>query len=420
MNLRVYVVAAALAAMTGQLTGVIGCAKSSQPPAAADAGAIKYHCPMHPSIVSDKPGNCPICGMKLVPIGQDAMAAPAGPATPAGLAAVSISPAARERMGLTFGTVQRRGLERDVRTSARIAVDETRLYHVTLKVDGWVNHLHEIVTGKYIKKGQPLVTIYSPDLVSAQQEYLIALQSRERLAASADPDARQGADSLLAASRRRLELLDVSEEQIAQIEKTREVQNELPLFAPFSGWVTERNIAAGHKLMAGEPLLVMADLTRVWGEADIYESDLPYVKVGMPAELTLPYWPGRTFKGKVIFISPTVDPDSRTLQARMEIDNTELLLKPGMYANARLHYDLGRALLVPEGAVMFTGEHTYAFKDAGNGALVPVEIKVGQRSAGFYELVSGLNEGDRVVTSANFLVDSESSMKAAMEALAGH
>ncbi len=459
MKIRVYAIAALLAA-GGLLAVVIGCAKSSRPPAAADSSAVKYHCPMHPSIVSDKPGSCPICGMKLVPINNDEASAasasgPAkktmyrstmnpneisdkpgkdsmgmemeafdvtegGPGGVPGLAAVSIAPAARQRMGLTIGTVQRRNLQRDMRTSARIAVDETRLYHVTLKVDGWVNHLHEIVTGKFIQKGEPLVTIYSPDLVSAQQEYLIALQSREKLAASDDAYARQGAESLLAASRRRLELLDVSDTQIAQIEKTGEVQKDLPLFAPFSGWVTERNIAAGHKLMAGEPLLVMADLTTVWGEADIYESDLPNVKVGMPAELTLPYWPGRTFKGKVIFVSPTVDPDSRTMQARMEIDNPELLLKPGMYANARLHYDLGEALLIPEGAVMFTGEHTYAFKDAGNGSLVPIEIKVGLHSEGSYELVSGLKEGDRVVTSANFLVDSESSMKAAMEALAGH
>lgn len=193
----------------------------------------------------------------------------------------------------------------------------------------------------------------------------------------------------------------------------------LTLYAPASGWVIEKNVLAGQKIMLGESLLVVTDLSNVWGDADIYQSDLPYVKVGMTAEITLPYWPDKTFKGEVFFVSPTLDPETRTLKARITIPNADLLLKPEMYANAKLSYQLGEKLAVPKTAVMRTGERNYAFRDDGGGRLIPVEVKLGIRSDGYYEVLSGLQEGDRVVTSANFLVDSESSMKAAIEALAG-
>ncbi len=370
--------------------------------------AAKFHCPMHPTVVSDKAGDCPICSMKLVPIGAKLAEHAAHEAsTVPGLATVSIAPAARERMGVTFGTVEKRKLAKEIRTSARIVTDEAKLYHVTLKVEGWVDHLHSITTGKFIQKGEPLLTIYSPMLLSAQEELLSALRS--------------GSDSLVAAARRRLQLWDVPAEQIARLEKTGQVEKSLTLHAPLSGWIIERNIAAGHKVMPGEPLLVMADLSVLWAEADVYESDLPYAKLDMPVELTFPYWPGKIFAGKVIFLSPTLDPATRTLKARMEIPNPEALLKPEMYATARLSYDLGEKPAIPEAAVMRAADHTYAFKESGDHQLVPVKIVIGLRSDGWFEVLDGLKEGDRVVTSANFLVDSESSMKAALAGMGtGH
>jgi Cu(I)/Ag(I) efflux system membrane fusion protein/cobalt-zinc-cadmium efflux system membrane fusion protein len=447
MNRRIHIVAAMLAVVASAV--LVSCGSKGTTP--ADAGAtthkdVKYHCAMHPSIVSDKPGNCPICSMTLVPInesdhevelpvkvatkkmmyrstmnpnevsdrpGKDSMGMDMVPfeieepseKTPAGLAAVSITTEARQRMGLTTGVVEKRALAREVRTSARIMADETRLYRVTVKVEGWVDKLFTATTGQYVKQGDPLLSVYSPDLLTLQNEYLTAL--------------RFGSTNLVASARRRLSLWDITDDQIDRLNRTGEAEKNLTLYAPASGSIIERMVLPGQKIMAGEPLLVIADLSRVWADADIYQSDLPYVKVGMPVELSLPYWPDKKFTGKVTFVSPTLDVESRTLKARLEIPNPELLLKPEMFATATLSYELGDSLAIPEAAVMRAAQHTYAFRDAGDGRLVPTAIVIGERSDGYYQLVSGLSEGDKVVTSANFLVDSESSMRAALEAMAG-
>jgi RND family efflux transporter MFP subunit len=400
------------------LAALTGCGKGER----EQAETVQYHCPMHPTVVSDQPGECPICGMNLVPIEEEAVdttdaANGQSMSTVPGQAVVSITPQSRQTMGLELGTVERRVLAREVHTSARIVADETRLHHVTVKVDGWVDELFASITGQAVTHGDPLLTIYSPDLLSAQQEYVTALKTREKVSASNDADAIQGAADLVTAARRRLELWDVSEGQIARLERSHEVEKYITLYAPMSGVVIERNISAGHNLIAGEVLMTIADLTRVWGDADIYQSDLPYVTVGMPLELSLPYWQDKTFKGTVIFVSPTLDPETRTLHARLEIPNPELLLRPGMYGNASLTYSLGEKLGIPAEAVMFSGQHTYAFKDGGDGHLIPTRIKVGARGDGWYEVLDGLEEGDRIVVSANFLVDSESSLKAALEAM---
>ncbi|MBI3871860.1 MAG: efflux RND transporter periplasmic adaptor subunit [candidate division Zixibacteria bacterium] len=417
------------------------------PWAAAEKAALQYHCPMHPTVISDKPGDCPVCGMRLIPMGKDAPASQAEPPkkkimyrstmnpgevsdkpgkdamgmdmvpfevtekgqspTIPGLSAVSITPELRQLMGLKFGAVEKRALDRDVRTSSRIVVDESRLYRVTVKVEGWIDTLFVAVTGQEVKKGDPLLTLYSPELVSAQEEYLTALKAKDT----------PGGQAVLDATKRRFQLWDVSDEQIRELEKAGVAQRYMTLYAPASGIVSDKQVVAGHKIMPNEPLMTIADLSLVWGEADIYQSDLPYVTVGTPLALSLPYWPGQTFEGKVIFVSPTLDSETRTMRARLEIPNPKGLLKPGMYGDARLSYQLGEKLSIPSSAVMFGGKGTYAFKDGGDGRLIPIAIQIGARSDDWYELLDGLQEGDRVVVSANFLVDSESSMKAAIDAM---
>jgi len=452
MKKHLFMLAVLLTLGAGAMFLPAGCSRSGSGHMAGKS--MQYHCPMHPTVVSDKKGSCPICGMDLVLMAEEQTGSTTIPqkktmyrstmnpnevsdkpgkdsmgmemeafelvvgsaSSVTGLAAVSITPGVRQRMGLTLGTVEKRPLARRIRTSARIVVDESRQFRVTTKIEGWVDTLLVSVTGQSVHKGDPLLTIYSPQLVAAQQEFLSALQAADALAGAAG-EAAEGAGTLKDSARQRLQLWDVSDEQITRLEKTRRVEKTLTLYAPAGGFVTEKDVMAGQKIMPGDPLMVVADLSVVWGDADIYESDLAYVQMGMPMELTFPYWPGKTFSGKVSFLSPSLDRETRTLKIRLEIPNPEFLLKLEMYADARLSYPLGERLVAPEAAIMRTGERTYAFRDDGDGKLVPAEVTVGARNDGYYEVRSGLNGGDRVVTSANFLVDSESSMRAAMEAL---
>jgi len=446
----VWILLAVFLLITAVACGKKATEKSAQPQ--------QYHCPMHPSFISDKPGDCAICGMKLVPMekeasaptvkpaptkktlyrstmnpgeisdrpGKDSMGmemvpfeaetAGTGASTVPGLAAVAISPEKRKLMNLRLATAETKHLTRRLRTSARIVADETRLFRVTTKIDGYVEKLFVNATGQAVRRGQPLLAIYSPDLVASQQEFLSALAMAKQMGQSPDPLFAENARGLLDAARRRLKLWDISDAQIERLEKSGRIEKALTLAAPASGYVSEKMVLPGQKIMAGEMLMVVADLSDVWAEADLYESDAAYVKVGMEADLTLPFLPGKTFQGRISFLNPFLDAASRTLKARLEIANPDLLLKPEMYGDITLALDFGERLAIPASAVMRTGERNYVFVDDGAGSLIPVQVRIGIQSGDDLEIISGLKDGDRVVSAANFLVDSESSLKAALQA----
>jgi RND family efflux transporter MFP subunit len=318
-------------------------------------------------------------------------------------------------MGLNFETVKTRKMIKEIRTSTRIVQDETRQYRVTTKVSGYVENLYVNQTGQYVKRGAPLLSIYSPELLAAQQEYLSAVKAQDRLSGMGQSMAGSIGD-IAESARERLRLLDISDAQINKIKATGQVTRTVTLYSPASGYVMEKSVLKGQKIMENDALMVIVDLTRVWGEADIYESDIPYIRTGMTAELTSGYWPGKIFRGKITFLSPFLEPESRTLKARIEIPNSDLVLKPNMYADAKLTYGIGERLAVPESAVMRTGTRDYVFIEGEKNMIVPYEVKIGMRSGdGYYEVISGLKKGERVVISANFLVDSESSLKAAFK-----
>jgi RND family efflux transporter MFP subunit len=331
-----------------------------------------------------------------------------------GHAPVRISPEMQQLIGIKTAKVERRHLTKTIRTVGVIGYDETKLATMTMRYGGWIDNLFVNYTGQYIKKGEPLATVYSPDLLLAQHEYLVALGAVE----SAPPGARPGglvtSQDIVAASREKLKLYDLTDAQIAELAKTRKPETYLPLYSPITGYVTKRNIVKRSYVEKGQDLYEIADLSEVWVMVDIYEYEIPQVKLGQDAIVELAYYPGEVFRGKVVFISPVLESTTRTIKVRLEFPNPDLKLKPMMYGNVTIPVDLGEQLVVDDSAVMFTGTEEIAFVSLGDGYFEPRKVKVGVRSENHYAILHGLKEGEQVVVAANFLVDSESRLKAAM------
>jgi membrane fusion protein, copper/silver efflux system len=388
---------------------------------AAPAARPKLHCPMHPTYVSDRPGDCPICGMRLVPQSPAPPAAPSATTSAARVgdrATLTLPPERRRLLGIRSEPVRLLPLERAIRTVGRVAADERRLHHVHTKFEAYVEHLHVDYTGKLVRRGEPLASLYSPELVATQQEYLLAHRGHGRLAGSAIVSVAQGGFDLLEASRRRLLLWDVRPADIARLERTGEVRRTLDLHSPVTGYVTQKMALHGMRVTPADTLFDIADLSRLWVLADVYESDLPAVRLGMPAELALPYLPGRVWRGLVTNVAPTVEEKTRTVKVRVEVDNADGVLKPEMFADVVLTSGLGRGLVAPADALLRTGQRTLVFVDHGDGRLEPREVQVGPKVAQGVQVLAGISEGEAVVTAANFLLDSESSLRAAMATLA--
>ena len=418
--------------------GIVSCSKPNE---SQSASKILYTCGMHPQIVQDHPGDCPICGMHLEPIrkqtanpaaaserkikfykstmmageisqkpGKDSMGMDMVPvyeeeagATESSI--ISIDPVTVQNMGIRTAEVTRGPLRKSIRTVGIVDYDETALTDVTVKYKGWIEKLFVDSTGMEVKEGESLFEIYSPDLVSAQNEYLNVLEGG---ASSAN---------LKASALRKLKNFDISADQIATLEKTREIKKTLRVNAPRSGIVVEKMAVQGQMVDAGMKLYRLADLSLVWVQSQIYEQDLPSVKLGQEAQVTLTYLPDRKFEGRVTYIYPTLDEKTRTAKVRMEFHNPGLFLKPGMFTKVELKANLDKsALLVADSAILRSGEKNTVFVALEGGKFEPRTVVIGARGEGnTYQVLKGLKEGERVVTSGQFMLDSESQLKEAIQ-----
>ena len=395
-------------------------------PAPSAEAKTRYTCPMHPTIVSDHPGDCPICGMALVKVGGASGAAGspahahegAGGAGPVeGLANVQIDPQRQQLIGLRTVEASVGAVGASWRTVGKVAVDETNVHHVNIKVGGFVDTVYVDYVGKPVRLGERLFSIYSPDLLSVQQEYLLALRTRKALAEGGV--ATGAGNDLVESARERLRLWDIPESEVKRLEETGKPTKNLTMYSPMTGVVTKKDIVMGHRLNEGDMPYEITDLSRVWVLADAYETDLARIQLGMTATLSLQAFPNKTFKGKVIFIDPILDAKTRTAKVRLEFPNPKGELKPEMFGEVTLQTEKREGLRIPADAVIDSGTKKVVFVALDEGKFQPREIQVGSITGDDVEVVSGLQAGDKVVTRANFLVDSESRLRASLAAMGG-
>jgi RND family efflux transporter MFP subunit len=372
---------------------------------------IKYWvAPMDPKYISMEPGKSPM-GMDLTPVYEE----PGEEKEPA--STIRIDPVTEQNMGVRYGRVVRKSLAKSIRAYGTITYDEKHLYTINTKFDGWIDKLYVDFEGEHVRRGQPLFTIYSPDLVSAQQDFLLAVQQMHKLPASASIVARSDARRLLNASRLRLKYWDLTDNQIDAIAKKGAIQKTVTVYSPATGVVIKKNAFEGHYVKAGVHQFEIADLSTVWVDVDIYEYELPWVRKDMPAVMDLTYIPGKQFKGKVLFIYPYLDTMTRTVRLRLAFENPTDELKPGMYANIHLRSVLpGENLAIPQDAVIYSGTRRVVFVARGKGKFEPRDVQLGVECNNYeVEVLKGLSEGDRIVVSGQFMLDSESRLQEAIQ-----
>lgn len=402
-----------------------------------------YHCPMHPGYKSDKPGKCGICGMELVPDGAPAAAgAPRGKVLyyrdPAdhnyrsgnpglnpetgndlepvydepGPGHVAISTEKQQWIGVRTQVVERMTVRDTLRVPGRVAVDETRITRVTSRTAGWIDKVHADFTGRLVREGEPLVTLYSPELTASQQEYLLARKARAALQQSSVAAVRAANESMAEAARARLSRhWGLDEAALRRLDESGEAQSTITLFAPATAFITARNAWPGGRVTPDTELYTLADLSRVWVIADVFEADAARVRLGQSAAVEPAYAPGRRLSARVTYIFPRIDPSSRTLPVRLEVENRDYFLKPDQFLNVDFQFASAARLAVPEEAVLDRGMTQTIFVDRGEGIFEPRRVETGERFEGRVEILSGLKEGERIVVSGAFLLDSESRLK---------
>lgn len=392
-----------------------------------------YHCPMHKEYISDKPGNCPICSMKLVKkegSDEEAMkkmiqenqvthsetSQTTNTEAAAATGAVFISPERQQMLGVRSVPAEYKTISREVRTVGKIAYDETRITHIHTRFNGWIEHVFVDFVGEPVRKGQQLFTIYSPELVSTQEEYLLALRSREKLGGSSFDWISKGSNTLADSAKERLKLWGVSEAEIEEVRKTGKARRTVPVYSPVNGIVTQR--AAYHHGTYITPemeIYTIVDISTVWLVADISEKDLPFVKTGQMLTIEFPYSNGKRIDSRIEFFYPYLDPATRTGQVRVQLKNPGNQFKLDQFVNVFVRMEEQKNLVVPSDAVLNTGEKQYVFIDLGDGYFDPRQLRIGVQTAEETSIEEGLKEGERVVTAANFLLDSEARLRGVLE-----
>jgi RND family efflux transporter MFP subunit len=329
-------------------------------------------------------------------------------------------PAEKQQLiGVKYGQVEMGGGSRTIRAVGRVAVDETRIGHVHTRVEGWIDEVFADYVGRPVTKGDRLATIYSPEMLASERELLLAAKAKDLMRASALPESRGQSDSLLQAARRRLELWDLAPAQIDEVLRTGQPIKNITIYSPMTGYITERKAFPQQKVGPETDLYTIVDLSRVWVMADVFEYEAPNIRLGQTARVSIQAIPGRVFNARIDFLQPQVDPMTRTLKVRLNMDNPGVMLKPDMYADVEFLVNIPSKLTAPAEAVLNAGERQTVFIDRGNGYFEPRQVKTGEREGDRIQILSGLSGGERVVTSGNFLIDSESQMKAAASGMGG-
>ncbi|QXE91976.1 efflux RND transporter periplasmic adaptor subunit [Geomonas subterranea] len=373
----------------------------------AAQGQVLYTCAMHPFIIKDKPGTCPICGMQLIKKVEGTQASAEEQKM---LGHVSLSPTQSVMANVATVPAEYAPLSKEINAVGIVQYDQSKQAKVTAWVAGRIDKLNVNTVGAFVSKGRPVAEIYSPDLVAAQQEYLLALRSREQFKKSSIDAISQGGEGLVASARQRLKLLGVKDEQIAGLEKAGHPNIKLPIYTPLSGVVIEKVVQEGQYVNMGDPLFNIADLSTVWVDVEVYENEFSFVKMGQRVEILSQSYPGKTFSGRVSFIYPFLDPKTRTVKVRVELGNPGLKLKPDMFVNASIKAPLGNALVVPSTAVMDTGKRQVVWVESQPGMFEPHDVQVGARVGDKVQILSGLKQGDKVAASGGYLIDSESQL----------
>ena len=380
---------------------------SASKPAGGERKVLYWYDAMDPQHTYNKPGKAPD-GMDLVPKyaddggGQDMAAG-----------VVNVPGGKQQLMGVRTAVVEQKPVVRDIRTTAQIVPDETRIAHIHVKVPGFVEKVYVDFVGQMVKKGQPVFTLYSPDMVATQEEYLIAKRGEQTLGGAPYQEVSQGAQSLLRSARERLKLWDISDEQIKRLDETGKVSKTMTIYSPITGFVTDRKVFPNVSVTPDMDLYVVSDLSRIWAMADIYQYELPFVKVGQRAQLQLSYYPGKIYSGRITYVYPSMDATTHTAKVRIEIPNPGFELKPQMFADAVIKVDYGNKILIPQDAVLNSGTEQTVFVVRDGGNFEPRKVTLGPAVEGNVVILSGLKAGETIVTSGNFLIDSESRMKSA-------